>query len=83
MLALCTFRALINSWVGKGAHKKVCVWIVQGWAEGDDFHVSLTQQGHALICHEVVKPGTAAWLELVRPDLDDALHFVCAESRSH
>lgn len=56
-----------------GAHKKVCVRIAQGSAEGNDFHVSLTQQGHALICHEVMKPGTAAGLELVRPDFDDAL----------
>ena len=56
-----------------GAHKKVCVRIVQGWAECDDFHVSLTQQGHALIRHEVMKPGTAAGLQLVRPDFDDAL----------
>jgi hypothetical protein len=52
---------------------KVCVRIVQGWAECNDFHVSLTQQGYALSRHEVMKPGTAARLELVRPDFDDAL----------
>lgn len=43
-----------------GAHKKVCIRIVQGWAEGDYLYVSLAQQGHTLIRHEVVKPGTAA-----------------------
>ena len=58
-----------------GAHKKVCIRIVQGRAEGDNVHVSLTQQGHTLIRYEVVKPSTAARLELVQTDLDEPLHF--------
>ena len=61
-----------------GANKKICVWIVQGWAESYNLHVSLAQQGHTLIRYEIVKLGTGTGFELVRTDLDEALHFVWA-----
>ncbi len=57
-----------------GAHKKVCIRIVQGWAEGHNLHVSLAEQGQTLIRYKVVKLGAAARFELVRADLDEATH---------
>jgi hypothetical protein len=42
--------------------------------ERDDFHVSLTQQRHALVHYEIVKLGTAARFQPIRADLDEALH---------
>lgn len=63
-----------------GAHKKVCIRIVHGWAEGDNLHVSLTEQGNTLMRYEVVELRTAARLQLVRTDLDKSLHF---EGRIH
>ena len=59
-----------------GAHKKVGIRIVQGLSEGDNLHVSLTQQRQTLLHYEVVEFGTTTRPQFVRTDLNKALHLV-------
>ena len=52
------------------AHQEVRIRIVHGLTERNDVHSERAHQGHALIDHQVMKPGAASRFELVRPDLD-------------
>ena len=56
--------------VVKRAHQEVRVRVVQRLTVCNDLHPTLVQQRHALIDDEIMKPATAAGLELVRADFN-------------